>query len=148
MADVNGLKMTNDAFGHAAGDELLKAIARIIKGACRFDDIVARIGGDEFILLLPKTDSNAAGNIVRRIKRVVGECKVGNTIPSVSFGWSVKMAAQESMARIYMQAENHMYRNKLSESSSIRRIASSAVLDTSRAPFLQAAHTVPPDRAA
>ena len=120
MADVNGLKMTNDAFGHAAGDELLKAIARIIKGACRFDDIVARIGGDEFILLLPRTDSNAAGNIVRRIKRVVGACKVGNTIPSVSFGWSVKTSAHESMARVYMQADDHMYRNKLSESSSMK----------------------------
>lgn len=120
MADVNGLKMTNDAFGHVAGDELLKAIAHIIKGACRFDDIVARIGGDEFMLLLPKTDYNAAGNIVRRIKRATGACKVGNTVPSVSFGWSVKTSEQECISRIYMQAEDHMYRNKLSESSSMK----------------------------
>ncbi len=120
MADVNGLKMTNDAFGHAAGDELLQALARIIKGACRSDDIVARIGGDEFMLLLPKTDSYAAGEIVRRIKTLVDACRVGNTVLSVSFGWSTKTSVAESMSQVYMQAEDHMYRKKLSESTSMK----------------------------
>ena len=64
MADVNGLKLTNDAFGHLAGDQLLINIAEIIKKECRADDIVSRTGGDEFIMLLPKTDSASAEKIV------------------------------------------------------------------------------------
>lgn len=54
IGDANGLKLTNDVFGHAAGDKLLKKVADAIKRACREDDIIARIGGDEFIVLLPK----------------------------------------------------------------------------------------------
>jgi len=57
MADVNGLKLTNDAFGHKAGDELLKRVAHVLKNECRSSDIVARVGGDEFVLLLPRTSS-------------------------------------------------------------------------------------------
>ena len=60
IADVNGLKLTNDAFGHFAGDDLLKKIAAVINRELRAEDLAARIGGDEFALLLPKTDSAGA----------------------------------------------------------------------------------------
>ena len=56
MGDVNGLKIINDVFGHTQGDELLKETAGILKKVCRADDILARWGGDEFVILLPKTD--------------------------------------------------------------------------------------------
>ena len=55
MSDVNGLKLINDAFGHAMGDELLKKSAEIMKKGFRTDDIVARLGGDEFVIILPKS---------------------------------------------------------------------------------------------
>ena len=54
MGDVDGLKLTNDIFGHAAGDRLLKKVAEVLRNVCRKDDIIARIGGDEFIILLLK----------------------------------------------------------------------------------------------
>ena len=73
MADVNGLKLTNDAFGHAAGDELLRKLARVLRSVCRADDIVARIGGDEFVLLLPMTDSIETEKIVQRIKEAISK---------------------------------------------------------------------------
>ena len=68
MADVNGLKLVNDSFGHAIGDELLKKVAEVMRKGCRADDIIARLGGDEFVILLPKTDTYEAEQIIKRIK--------------------------------------------------------------------------------
>lgn len=53
LGDVNGLKLTNDAFGHLVGDKLLQTVAGALKSVCRANDVAARIGGDEFALLLP-----------------------------------------------------------------------------------------------
>ncbi len=68
IGDINGLKLINDALGHDEGDKLLVNVARILKASCRTDDIIARTGGDEFWILLPKTDGEGARQIVERIK--------------------------------------------------------------------------------
>src|SRR5665648_533172 len=65
MGDVNGLKLINDSFGHAMGDELLGKVAEVIKNGCRADDIIARLGGDEFVILLPKTDVFETEKIIK-----------------------------------------------------------------------------------
>ena len=120
MADVNGLKMTNDAFGHLTGDQLLKTIGHIMLKECRADDIVARIGGDEFILLLPRTSEKEAENIIKRIREAIQKEKWDNMVCSVSFGIGIKTRASEDMKKIYMTAEDGMYRDKLTESRSMR----------------------------
>jgi len=71
MADVNGLKLMNDAFGHKTGDTLLRKIADILKASCRADEIIARIGGDEFIILLPKTDASIVNKILTASRRLL-----------------------------------------------------------------------------
>ncbi len=120
MADVNGLKLTNDAFGHQAGDILLQKIARILKKECRADEIISRIGGDEFVILMPKCDTVQARLFIDRINTSILKEKEINPILSISIGYAVKETISQNMNRIYKDAEDNMYRHKISESLSMR----------------------------
>lgn len=120
MADVNGLKLTNDAFGHSAGDLLLRRIARILRKASRSADLVARIGGDEFILVLPKSGPEVAEKVMARINSYIAKEKVENLVLSISMGYAVKSDDTMSLDDLFTSAENAMYRHKLTESSSMR----------------------------
>ena len=68
MGDVNNLKLVNDALGHNEGDRLLISVAQVLKKACRKNDIVVRLSGDEFAILLTKCDEAVATRVVNRIK--------------------------------------------------------------------------------
>lgn len=120
MADVNGLKLANDAFGHAMGDELLKKAAEVLRIGCRADDIVARIGGDEFAILLPKTDFKDGERVVERIKKLALNQEVASIRLSVSFGWETKTDSAENIQEIIRKADDAMYKKKLYESPSMR----------------------------
>ncbi len=130
MADVNGLKLANDAFGHLMGDEILREAAELLKKACRSDDIVARIGGDEFIMLLPQTNAREAECFVNRIKKALSDIKIDSIELSISFGWVTKNEANEKMEEIYKQAEDYMYRHKLYESPSMRSNTIKTIIQT------------------
>ena len=121
LADVNGLKLTNDAFGHLAGDRLLQTIASALKSVCRKSDVVARIGGDEFVLLLPSTSTQAAEQVVHRLREEISRRQSGQVAVSLSLGWATKTDVMEEISRIYMQAEDMMYNNKLTESLQMKR---------------------------
>jgi diguanylate cyclase (GGDEF)-like protein/PAS domain S-box-containing protein len=120
MADVNGLKIVNDSFGHLAGDQLLKRVADAMRIGFRADDIIARIGGDEFAMILLKTDETTADRIVKRAKENVKLLSKGNALQSVSFGFHTKTLPTENINEVFAQAENFMYRHKIYESASMR----------------------------
>ncbi len=120
MADVNGLKLTNDAFGHIVGDKLLKEVGTAMKKELRVDDILARIGGDEFVILLPKTDKLDAKMIVQRIKDRISEISIDKISASVSFGHETKYDEEDNIEKVFARAENYMYRRKLLESASMK----------------------------
>ncbi|MHB8126630.1 MAG: HD domain-containing phosphohydrolase [Desulfitobacteriaceae bacterium] len=120
MADVNGLKLTNDAFGHSTGDKLLKKVTEVIKKGCRSDDIIARFGGDEIIILLPQTDAFETEQIVKRIKTLSQKEKIASIDLSISFGWEVKTHEDQKIQDIFKKAEDQMYKKKLFESPSMR----------------------------
>jgi diguanylate cyclase len=88
--DINSLKLVNDSFGHLQGDELIKGVAQSIKDACREDDIVARMGGDEFSIILPKTSEEQAEKLIRRIKANLSKFKIDGVEASVSLGHGCK----------------------------------------------------------
>ncbi len=109
MGDANSLKLTNDIFGHTYGDILLKKIANVMKKVCRADDILARWGGDEFVLLLPGTDAKEAGKIVERIEKELAEQRVCAVRCSISLGYATKTELSEDITQILSQAEMKMY---------------------------------------
>ena len=120
MGDVNGLKIVNDAFGHLEGDRLLKAVADCLKSSVRSDDIIARWGGDEFIMLLPQTDAQSAESLVNRIKKALNQV-TGFSLPiSVSFGIGTKSDIDQDFSETLVSAEEKMYRDKLLNNISMR----------------------------
>lgn len=119
MADINGLKLTNDTFGHKEGDLLLCKCARIFEKCFRKEDIISRYGGDEFVILLPKTTEQEVIDIINRIEE---ECSKtdGQKIPiSVSMGSSTKTVMDKDINEVILEAEEWMYQRKLIESRSI-----------------------------
>ncbi len=111
--DVNGLKLTNDIFGHQAGDALLKKVAEILKKACRDGDIIARMGGDEFIILLPKTQASDSDKIVSRVKTDLSKEKIAAIKCSVSMGRDTKTCIDQEIESTVKNAENEMYKEKI-----------------------------------
>lgn len=130
MGDVNGLKITNDVFGHEAGDLLLKKVAETFHETCRKGDVLARWGGDEFLLLMPRTSLKEAEHFIGRVKRGFEKKSEGTLQLSVSLGCSVKNTEKDDLQRALREAEEWMYHQKLLEGSSYRNTIINTLLAT------------------
>jgi diguanylate cyclase (GGDEF)-like protein/PAS domain S-box-containing protein/putative nucleotidyltransferase with HDIG domain len=130
LGDVNGLKLINDSFGHAAGDELIKKVAEIIKSGCEDEGVVVRLGGDEFVILLSKTDSDKTEQIIKNINKLTQKEKVKNIEISISFGYETKKYEEEDMQEVFRKAEDYMYKRKLFESSCMRGKTINTIMNT------------------
>jgi two-component system cell cycle response regulator len=114
MVDLDGLKRTNDAFGHEAGDRLLKAASAALRAASRALDLVARIGGDEFVILLPGTDMEKAERLRESIRERLnsGGCDLAEGIPlRLSMGIACADSPEVLDAAIRL-ADERMYNEK------------------------------------
>ena len=119
MGDVNSLKLVNDSFGHKEGDKLLNRAAMCIKGLFRAEDIISRWGGDEFLVILPKTPKKTAEEIISRIKRKCRRTSKDKIPLSISLGAATKEKPGQNINSVIKEAEDNMYRNKLLEKDSI-----------------------------
>jgi diguanylate cyclase (GGDEF)-like protein/PAS domain S-box-containing protein len=113
-ADVDGLKAINDRLGHAAGDELLRQAAEVLRISFRPGDVVARIGGDEFAVLLPGASAVAGEAVLARVRRNENAYSTHDDRPAVHFSLGLATAEEgQSLAETLRLADSRMYRNKL-----------------------------------
>ena len=126
MADLNGLKLVNDTYGHYIGDEMLKKSAEILQQSTRKEDIVARWGGDEFVIFLPQTSEEEADNICKRINDACKDVYIKEVPISISVGVSTKNDLNKSLEKVIIEAEDEMYNTKLADSQGTKK----AILDT------------------
>ncbi len=130
MGDVNGLKLTNDIYGHQKGDELLKNIADLLRKECRQEDILARWGGDEFVLLLPRTSKEAAEEVSDRLIRSAEEERFMDLGLSISIGASTKDEEYQNIYDVLAEAEQRMYHRKLLDKNSMRSSIITSLLES------------------
>lgn len=115
MIDVDGLKTINDLKGHECGDMLLQEAARILSGTFRSEDMVARIGGDEFIAILPGTGYQAAEKTVNRIKKTLQEERRKDRDVNISLSLGAATSFESgTLAETIKLADARMYHDKAS----------------------------------
>jgi len=133
--DVDGLKLVNDTLGHDHGDNLLVASARVIRESFREGDLVARIGGDEFSVLLPNTTEPAVENACQRIQEAVASYNATNPeLPlSISVGFAVSNGFHRNLKDVFKEADNSMYRKKLYRTQSVRSTIVKTLINTLKA---------------
>jgi len=112
MCDVNGLKYVNDNLGHKYGDMMLQAVSKILEDVCPRECFVARIGGDEFIYLLPCTQHEAALALIKQINEALARCKNNPFVVSAALGTATKSSADENLNDVIALADSRMYGNK------------------------------------
>ena len=121
ICDVDGLKIVNDSLGHNAGDEILKSVANILRQSFRAGDVIARIGGDEFVVLLNNCSSAFFDKACRRIKYHIAAHNSKNAMPlSLSLGFALSRQSPPDMTALFKEADNNMYREKLHQKTSAR----------------------------
>lgn len=114
VCDIDGLKHINDTLGHQAGDEILRASAQVIKESFRKSDVVARIGGDEFAVIIPDADKDSVSNACLRARDAVSEYNLNHQdILSISIGYAVSDRQPLKMYEIFKEADNNMYEDKI-----------------------------------
>lgn len=113
MLDIDHFKTINDQFGHDAGDQVLRQLGQMLRQSGRQTDSIARFGGEEFILLLPDTDRQAAICLAERLRTQVQSIRIGEHRLTISIGISTLNVGQTaSFAWLFKQADLALYQAK------------------------------------
>ena len=112
LLDVDRFKSYNDDFGHQAGDEVLRGVARTLEGAVRRTDLVARYGGEEFVIVMPGLDEDGALAMVERVREAVAATSFDLRSVTASFGVATLGPIQPDAASLIKAADEALYRSK------------------------------------
>ena len=124
VTDVDGLKLINDMFGHDSGDKLLSKAASVLLSCFREQDIVARIGGDEYAILFHDIDQKSLEDACERLKKHIEEenLNIDNPPLSLSIGFAVSDDITVAMRELFKQADSNMYREKMARGERAQKI--------------------------
>ena len=130
FSDLNGLKMVNDSFGHEYGDYMLKRFAEILADSEKEGELISRVGGDEFAIILKKTEKAETEQYIRELKEKCAGETINGIELSVSFGYCIITDSGLSVLNAVKLAEDEMYQNKLYEAYSRRSKTLDIILNT------------------
>ena len=118
--DLNNLKLVNDRFGHKVGDLYIQRFASVLRSSVRKGDLVVRIGGDEFLIVVPRATEKVINEIVSRVRRNTELVNREEVLPvplSFSVGWSLWTSPDEPFEEVLEKADRVMYMNKFLKGS-------------------------------
>ncbi len=128
--DINGLKIINDAYGHAIGDLALKMTADILLENASKDDVVSRISGDEFTIIVPEATEEYISKLKTKLQKAFSVTKIKNVDISIAIGYHIKIDDSIDLDELRKLAENDMFRHKITEHKSVKNRAISAIFKT------------------
>ncbi len=115
VCDIDRFKRINDTFGHLAGDKVLKKVAELLKSSIRSADFIARVGGEEFVVIFEHTPTKVASSVLEKLRKLVQDCQFfyrDNKVDvTVSFGLTT-VQKEDTIESLFMRADNAMYNAK------------------------------------
>ncbi|MEN6348763.1 MAG: diguanylate cyclase [Syntrophomonas sp.] len=123
VCDLDGLKIINDSLGHDVGDQLLIRAANILRSGVREADVVSRVGGDEFAIILPLSSPQDVEQVANRIKLLIENYNQANLeLPiNISLGYATTSGKDKSLQELFKEADNNMYKAKLEQRTASRK---------------------------
>ncbi|HEY5562764.1 MAG TPA: diguanylate cyclase [Clostridiaceae bacterium] len=143
LCDVDGLKLINDTMGHSKGDVLLTLAAKVLEQSVSDQDVVCRIGGDEFAVILTNTSEE---DIAKKVENIIEFSRLYNAdykqlYLSLSIGYSIAWDTTKEISDIFREADNNMYREKLGHSLAVRnRIVQALIKNLDTRDFVNLGH--------
>lgn len=133
IADINGLKLINNSYGHNRGDEIIAQTAEMLQTTMRKKDIIGRWGGDEFIILLPKTKRIEVEFLARQLQTLETPLQFGDIKLSLSTGSAVRTSMDQDIKDVIKEADQALYYDQLTQSQSTKNKIVQSLLSTLRA---------------
>lgn len=114
MMDVDNFKTINDTFGHVTGDRVLRSIADILRVSVRESDILARFGGDEFVILMPFANESDGFKLAKRIQKLIIKWNAKESVQGLKLGISIGVyeAGHDTIDKILIEADRELYQCK------------------------------------
>lgn len=134
ICDINGLRMINDAYGHAQGDQLIIETAKLIQSCCRIDDVLGRISGGEFMLFMPRTTNSEAQRLAEKIQDTLEAFnrtrRESSYQVSLSIGYNTRETLEQDLVATIKTAENYLKSSKLLNQSSSHHSILASIMAT------------------